>query len=134
MIMLILAIILAAIGFSIALYIYRQHRAKHPLMCPRRAPCEEVLNSEQATTFGVSNTILGMIYYAIAFLLLLDCLMTGTSLNMQTLLILFTAIGFFFSSYLVGVQHFVIKQWCIWCLGSAATATLLFAVMLILFH
>ncbi len=132
--LIVIGLLAAAAGFGISLYIYRKQHAKQPLMCPRRAPCETVIASPQAKTVGISNAVLGMVYYAAVFLLLLNGMIRGVSLNMQALLILLTAIGFLFSLYLIGVQHFVIKQWCAWCLGSALAATVLFLSMILLYH
>ncbi len=124
----------AIIGFCIALYIYRKQEAKKPLMCPRRSPCETVLTSPQATTFGISNALLGMIFYAAALFLLVCLGLGGESGIVEIVLGLLTLGGFGFSAYLVWVQHSKIKQWCVWCLGSAAVATILFvATMLIIF-
>lgn len=139
-----LSLITTIIGFGIALYIYRKQEAKKPLMCPRRAPCETVLSSPEAHTFGISNSILGMAFYAVV-LFLLTCLrllpnfreggqvdIGGESSIIEILLGLLTLSGFVFSGYLVWVQHTKIKQWCVWCLGSATTATILFVLTLIL--
>ena len=128
-----IGLLAALIGLGITIYINNKQKAKKPLMCPRRAPCETVISSPEAKIFGISNTILGMLYYAVTagFLLYLG---TGNSSQLvNTLFVILTSIGFLFSMYLVGVQHFKIKQWCVWCLGSAAMATVLFVVMLTLF-
>lgn len=120
-------------GFCIALYIYWKQQAKKPLMCPRKAPCETVISSPQATTFGFSNTILGMVYYFVMFFLLLCIYIGGASKILQVHMLLLSAGGFVFSAYLVQVQKVIIKQWCVWCLGSAAMATTLFIVAVMLF-
>jgi uncharacterized membrane protein len=120
-------------GFCIAVYIHRKQRAKKPLMCPRRAPCETVLSSRQAKTLGASNAVLGMYYYAVMTLFLVSMLFGNASFQAVTILFVLTGGGFLFSLYLVGVQHFVIKQWCAWCLGSAAAATVLFLSAFVIF-
>lgn len=129
-----IGLLASIIGFFIALYIYHKQHTKKPLMCPRNAPCETVLNSAQATTFGFSNSGLGILFYSVAFFFLFCLYIGGGSPIVETLLVLLTAIGFGFSLYLVQVQRTVIKQWCVWCLGSAVTATILFvASVFILF-
>ncbi len=119
-------------GFAVSFYIYRKQQAKKPLMCPRNAPCETVISSPQASTFGVSNTVLGMAYYAVTFLFF-AIRMGMNSFLADVLLLILTTGGFLFSLYLVGVQHFVIKQWCVWCLGSAVAATAIFLATLSIF-
>jgi len=102
-------------------------------MCPRKAPCETVISSPQASTLGISNTILGMAYYAFVFFLFICLFMGGRSLVTEIILLILTAGGFAFSIYLVRIQKVVIKQWCLWCLGSAAMATILFVAVLFFF-
>lgn len=114
------------IGFCIAVYIYNKQHAKKPLLCPRNAPCETVLNSPQATTLGFSNAALGIVYYAVAFFLFFCLYVGGHSSIVEVVLALMSVGGFGFSIYLVRVQKLVIKQWCVWCLASAATATIVF--------
>ncbi len=129
----IIALLASFFGFCIALYIYGKQYAKKPLMCPRKSPCETVISSPQANTFGISNTVLGMVYYVVVFFFFLY-IRTGihSALEVLTLGMIITA-GFLFSVYLVGVQQYKIKQWCVWCLGSAAMATIIFLCMLKLF-
>jgi uncharacterized membrane protein len=130
--LIIIAFLAAIIGFGIAVYIYRKQESKKPLMCPRKAPCETVLSSPQATTLGISNSILGMVFYAV-ILFLLTLLGTSTAVNVLKIVFgLLTLSGFAFSVYLVWVQKTKIKQWCVWCLGSAAMSTILFIVALLI--
>ena len=126
-----IGVIAAIAGFCIALYIYRKQTEKKPLMCPRKAPCETVITSPQATTFGISNAVLGILFYFTAFFLLWCLLIGGHSKLIEIPLLVITAGGFGFSLYLVRVQKNVIKQWCVWCLGSAAMATILFVVAIL---
>jgi uncharacterized membrane protein len=39
-------------------------------------------------------------------------------------------VGFLFSLYLVYVQAFILRKWCVWCLVSATAATILFVIVL----
>jgi uncharacterized membrane protein len=102
-------------------------------MCPRKAPCETVITSPQATTLGFSNTVLGMLYYAFIFFVFICLSMGGRSRIAEIILLIVTAFGFAFSIYLVRIQKNVIKQWCVWCLGSAVMATILFITALLFF-
>lgn len=121
-----IGLIAAIIGFCIAWYIQYKQQANKPLMCTRRSPCETVLQSPQAKTFGIPNTGLGLFYYGAVFLLL-TYYGAGNSVEGTPLVIFIaTAGGFLFSAYLVWVQSFKIKQWCVWCLGSALISTVLF--------
>lgn len=128
-----IALIAALGGFGITWYIDTKQKAQKPLMCPRKAPCETVLSSPEAKTFGVSNTSLGLLFYAVIFFLVAYIGTGDSPVGAVTVLAILSTGGFLFSMYLVGIQHFKIKQWCVWCLGSAAMATILFVVSLILF-
>ncbi|HTH92952.1 MAG TPA: vitamin K epoxide reductase family protein [Candidatus Paceibacterota bacterium] len=121
-----IGIFASLIGLGVSYYIYRKQHANKPLMCPRNAPCDAVINSPQGKTFGHSNAGLGIAYYA-AVLFFLICLdMGGKSSIVEVLLLLMTTCGFAFSLYLIQIQRTVIKQWCVWCIVSAVTATILF--------
>ncbi len=121
-----IGLIASIIGFCISFYIYRKQHAKKPLMCPRNAPCDTVINSPQGSTFGFSNAGLGIVFYAVTLFFLFCLDVGGPSKIVEILLLLMTSSGFAFSVYLVQIQKNVIKQWCVWCLGSAAMATILF--------
>jgi uncharacterized membrane protein len=129
----IIGLLSAFAGFFIAFYIFWKQEIHKPLFCPRKSPCETVITSPQAKTAGIANTLLGMMYYGVVFFLLAFRGMGGESLSIDLPLLLLTTAGFLFSGYLVWLQYSLIKQWCIWCLGSAATATILFVIGLLLF-
>jgi uncharacterized membrane protein len=127
-------LVASLIGLGISFYIYHKQHAQKPLMCPRNAPCDTVINSPQGSTFGFSNAGLGIAFYSIAFLLLFCLYIGGGSGIIEIVLIALTTSGFAFSLYLLQVQKNVIKQWCVWCIGSAIMATILFfASVFILF-
>ncbi len=81
--------------------------------------------------FGIPNELMGLGYYIVigmlyAGLLVLPYMDTPF---VHYLISGITVAGAAFSLYLVGLQAWVIKHWCHWCLGSAF-ATLLLLVAL----
>ena len=52
----------------------------------------------------------------------------GTGKYRRTRLFVLTLGGFMFSGYLTSMEAFVLHSWCLWCVGSAITMTLLFIV------
>lgn len=41
-----------------------------------------------------------------------------------------TTFGFLFSVYLTGVEAYIIKQYCMWCVASALVMTIMFLLSL----
>ena len=118
----IIALTACIVGVLISAYIYIKKRRHQKLFCPREQPCDIVLHSKFGKTLGVSNESLGLIYFFFVSILLY--LLVSTSFYTLGLLyvLFFTLIvGGLFSLYLIGLQAFVIKSWCAWCLGIAFT-------------
>ena len=130
------------IGLIASVYIYRKKRLKQKLVCPRTASCDTVVHSTFATTFGIQNDILGLIYYITLGLLysvlllrgvLPFCTMSAISavpfVWLQFAITVITAGGVLFSVYLVAVQALRLHTWCAWCMLSAfANVVLLVAL------
>jgi len=112
------------VGLATAFYIFYKKNKKAPLMCPRRSDCTSVVTGKYSTILGVPNDILGILYYA-AFSIIFGILLAG--FTMPLLLVkLIAGIGVLFTIYLIAVQAFVIRVWCVWCLVSAVCAVVLF--------
>lgn len=123
-----LLIVCALCGFFLALFIHIKKKLSAPLICPIGHSCDPVVHSDYSRFFGISVELLGMLYYFLIFLfyslfLLFPELETGT--------IAFTFVGisslaFLFSVYLTAVQAFILREWCTWCLISAALCAVIF--------
>ena len=124
----IIGFIACIVGVLICAYIYIKKRRHEKLACPREHPCDIVLHSRFNRTFGIPNEALGIIYFfLVSFLLYL--LISSSIYTAAFLYILFFLIilGGLFSLYMVGLQAFIIKSWCAWCLGIALTNFVLIA-------
>ena len=122
----------AAGGFGVAYYIYYTKRHHKQLVCPIGSNCNAVINSKYATFLSVSLEYWGMFYYAAIFtayivLIFSPHLLSGLFL---TGLIMFTTGAFFFALYLLFAQAFLLRQWCIWCILSAALSIGIFVISL----
>ena len=122
----------AAGGFGVALYIYYTKKHHKLLVCPIGSNCNAVVSSRYARFLGVSLEYWGMLYYAIIFttyivLIFAPHLLSGLFLAGLTML---TTAAFFFSLYLLFVQAFLLRQWCIWCILSAALSIMIFIISL----
>lgn len=118
----VLAFLACIVGALISVYIYIKKSRNQKLACPREHPCDTVLHSKFGKTFGIPNEALGIIYFfSISTLLYLIIANTVFTTAFLYILFFFLILGGLFSIYLVGLQAFVIKSWCVWCLGIAFT-------------
>ncbi len=118
-------IALSLVGIFLSAFMLFRKISHKKLACPREHPCDTVLHSKFAKTFGLPNELLGIVYFgfmlALIFLPLLGLAPSVVLYAMFFLMIL----GGLFSLYLLGLQAFVIKSWCAWCLAIAFTNILL---------
>ena len=130
----ILLMILSAIGFSVSFYIYYSKKHDRTLYCPVGGNCDAVVKSKYGKTFGVENTIPGMLYFILIFIYAISMLMNQNIFkgNLVYYFIVGASAGsVLFSAYLAGVQAFVLKKWCDYCITSS-TASVLILILLIL--
>lgn len=119
--------ILAITGFLIAAYIYGKKKAKKKLVCPRYSNCDTVIHSDYSKIFGIPVEILGMIYYVFIGSAYTIVFIFGLwSANVGILLVGISMCAVLFSIYLVSIQAFVLRHWCVWCLSSAIISILIF--------
>jgi uncharacterized membrane protein len=122
-----LGLIGSLVGLVVSLYIYRQKKKKVKLICPRESNCEKVVHSTHATTLGMRNEILGILYYGAVGVLYMAVTYMPQLLTapLVWILVTMTSVGVVFSIYLLALQGLVIRAWCMWCLGSTLATTLL---------
>jgi len=119
--------VLAGFGFLIASFIRGKVTKKDSLVCPLNSDCDAVVHSRHNKFLRVPVTTWGMIYYGIIFVgyVLLLGVPPLAFPGITFLLLIASIIAFVFSLYLVAVQGYVLRQWCTWCLVSAAVSTLI---------
>jgi len=120
--------IIGVLGFSLASYLYHCKHKRKPLVCPLRMSCDFVTTSKYSKFLGIPLEILGMIYYgAVAVIHVSMFFFPALASPTETILgLAVSTCAFFFSIYLTGIQAFVLKQWCTWCLSSAVLCALIF--------
>ena len=126
-----ITLVSAITGFCISAYIYfkKKPEATKPMVCPIGGHCEDVVGSKYGKTFGIENTILGMLYYLLIAIYVLSFsvgFLTSVEQELALAMKAITTGSFLFSLYLLSVMQFKLKMWCTWCLGSAACSTLIF--------
>ncbi len=120
-----LQVLLAGIGLYVALVIGRSKQKGTALVCSIEHDCDSVVNSAFGKTFGIENTLLGALYYGgigLGYALLAVSNFTLWGVSWSDMLLIGSVGAALFSAYLVGIMAFKLKQWCDWCLGSAAVS------------
>ena len=122
-----LGLFASLLGICISLYIRTRKQQNVKLVCPREGSCDKVVHSTFSTTLGIDNSVLGLLYYAINAVLYVLAVVSPHLFTTPVLwvMVILTCLGAFFSLYLIALQAFVIKHWCVWCLGSALASFLL---------
>ena len=112
------AAILSLIGLVDALYLTIQHVTGQSLQCTIISGCSEVLSSRYAEVAGVPLAAIGAAAYFSVF-----SLATLAAFGYRiagTLFTILVAAMFLVSLWLIYLQAFVIRQFCQYCLLSAA--------------
>lgn len=126
------AALLSLIGIADTAYLSYTRATHGDLSCSILSGCNIVAASPESVLFGiVPLAYLGLAFYIAIFVLALIFLFSQTKAVLW-LLVTATGLGFLSSIYFLYVQAYVIGAFCIYCLISAATATLLFALVILL--
>ncbi len=118
--------ILAFVGFLDATFLTVEHYAGLSLPCITGAACDLVTKSQYSTIGPIPIALLGALYY-LGFLLFALYLLQSQDERVARVGYLVSWSGFFVSLLLVGLQLFVLKAICVYCMASATTSTLLWA-------
>ena len=127
-------IALSIVGFAVSFYIFHSKKYDKPMHCMIGQDCDAVVKSKYGKTFGVENTVPGMIYYLLIFAYAAGMLLNRNIFkgNIIYHFLVIASIGsVLFSVYLTAVQAFILKKWCEYCIVSSI-ASLLILIILIL--
>ena len=123
------AVLLSLVGLVDALYLTIEHVTGQSVQCTITSGCSEVLSSSYAVVAGFPLAALGAAAYFTVF-----SLATLAAFKYQfarPLLFVLVAAMFLVSLWLVYLQAFVIREFCQYCLLSAAITTTLLVVVII---
>ncbi len=128
----ILIIFCALSGLWLTIYIRTKKEHHSKMVCPLHADCDAVIYSEYSRFFGIPVELLGIFYYStIAFTyIFLSFMPQFAIMSVKFAVLLLSATAFLFSLYLTFIQGFLLRQWCTWCLSSAALCVIIFAAAL----
>ena len=125
----IIAALLSLFGLADALYLTIEHVTGKSVQCTIISGCSEVLSSSYAVVAGIPLAAIGAAAYFSVFSLA-TLAAFGYRAAGALLTPLITAM-FFVSLWLIYLQAFVIREFCQYCLFSAAITTGLMAVVVI---
>lgn len=132
----VLLIVFSILGFLVSFHVYNQvHRKKKKLVCLKGESCNAVIMSKYGKTLGIDNSVLGMVFYSIIFLIGIQPLIFPQMFNMNYLHLFELIVsggGFFFTIYLTFVELFILKEICEYCTASGILSVLIFLVILFL--
>lgn len=96
-----------------------------PLQCGVSSGCETVSQSVYSSVFGVPLSLIGMLFYITMFFGALIYREFGVRRALVAVSLL-SVVSIFTSAWLVGLQLFVIKAICKYCMLSAGISVVLF--------
>ena len=113
-------IVLALLGILNAGYLAYEHYRHKPLVCPLDHDCSVVTESKWSHVFGVRNEVLGLLFYLSLFIGAIAVVFFPQYADTLFLLFFLASLSaFLFSMFLAGIQFWVIKDYCFYCLLSA---------------
>lgn len=125
----VVAALLSLLGLADALYLTIEHVTGQSVQCTIISGCSEVLSSRYAVVAGVPLASIGAAAYFTVFSLA-TLAAFGYRFAASLLTPLVVAM-FLVSLWLIYLQAFVIREFCQYCLFSAAVTVMLLVVVLI---
>lgn len=117
-------------GFLDSLYLFLKKIFASPITCYVFEGCESVTNSSYSSVFGIPFSFFGILFYLVVFFFSVAYFQTKSSKIIKPIFYL-SVFGILFAAYLFVLQIFVIEAYCIYCIASAVTSTLIFIFSLI---
>lgn len=118
-------LILSLIGFVDSTYLSLAYFRGENLSCTFTNGCEKVTTSAYSVILGTPLALIGLIFYALVFVVLVAYWDFEKKFLLEWLYWL-AMIAFGVSLWLTAVQVFALKALCQYCLLSATTSTLIF--------
>jgi uncharacterized membrane protein len=129
----ILIALLSLAGLADATYLLQHVESGTPLLCTigNLSGCNIVTTSQYSSLFGIPVAGYGALFYGFLFVLAaLELCMFDRVLRRTFVWV--SGTGLLVAIYLTGIQFFVIKASCVYCLASSVITLLIFIVSLAL--
>lgn len=126
-------VLLSLVGFFVSSYLLLFKLGVIGTLACGAGGCNTVQNSPWSVFLGVPVPAWGVAGYGLIFVLGLIGIQPGFVRDRRIgwALVGLSAVGFSFSLYLTGLEAFVIRAWCRWCVVSAVLATAIFGFSLV---
>ena len=111
--------VLALVGLANAAYLLYKKTRNEKLTCFIGHDCDSVTKSKYGYIFGIPNEVVGIGFYAVVLVLFLLTFVGAASIPgfpWGALLLMLAIPASLASLYLLGVQAFVLKKWCDYCI------------------
>lgn len=125
-------LIIALLGFVDATYLTVEHFQGRIPPCSITSGCELVLTSSYSVVLGMPVSLAGSIFYLLVLIGIFGY-WESKNHNLLKWSLLLTIPAFFASLWFVYIQVFSIGSYCIYCLGSFLTSTILFVTAMEIF-
>lgn len=123
----IFTLVIALTGFADATYLAIEHFSGRLPPCTLIVGCDRVLTSPYSEIFGIPVALFGAVYYLIVMIGAFTYLESRNTIVFKWTLYL-TVVGLLASLWFLAVQAFLIRAYCMYCLGSVVTSTVLFII------
>ena len=124
---------LSLVGIMVTYYLYYSKTHDKKIYCLICHDCDEVVKSKYGKTFGIENTLFGILYYGL-ILVYGTAIFLNRNIFKENILYYFIVISsivsVLFSIYLILVQAFALKKWCDYCIVSSIVSILILLVLL----
>lgn len=129
-----IALLAAIVGAGASAYLLVEYVTGQPGLCLTGSGCDLVRASAFAYPLGIPLPLIGLAFYVVAAALVLRTTDAQPIAGITPVLALqlAAATGAAASLVLTGIEAFVIKAFCSWCLVQAAAALVLFAAAMLL--
>ncbi|GIW66986.1 MAG: hypothetical protein KatS3mg095_0884 [Candidatus Parcubacteria bacterium] len=117
-----LVFILSLVGFLVSSYLFYIGVKNNSPFCLPNAGCDFVIKSEYSKFLGLPVALWGVFYFG--SILLLNYLE-----KYKNLLKIVSFLGFLFALYLIYIQAFVLKSFCVYCLIADTMAIIIFLLL-----
>jgi uncharacterized membrane protein len=118
------AALMSLLGLFVSAYLYLYKIGRIGTLACGSGGCETVQTSQWSRFAGVEVALIGLVGYAMLFVVALIALQPSTAGGGRRwpadLLAALAAGGVLFTAYLTYLELFVIRAICRWCVGSAA--------------